>query len=479
MKTNILGKSVATAEQMTAYLLSKNPEPKIKMGVESFCRLFLYLGALEGVRGDLEFARSCWETNHFRYGGTVIPEQNNYSGHGTTSSANRGSYFPDEATGILVQIQHAKAYATNEPLNYAPLDDRYKYVQLGSAPTMEDMGGKWAVPGYDTKKYNSLDEANKAKDSYGYKIVNILNEILGVEADAGSEDKKPEETIPSVKENPLDGVYICLDAGHAGKQNRCPAIPEYYESDMAWKLTMLQKKYLEEKGASVILTRPDQNTDKPVYTRGASARGCHLFISNHSNAVGSGMNENIDYVAVYHLTDDAGAVCDDISRDIASLIAPAIDDVMGTKQGFRILTRKSGKDHNGDGLLNDNYYGVLNGARMVDVPGLILEHGFHTNSENVYWLLKDANLDRLARSEADAIAKYFSNKSDCPYTIRIANIPAGDVLNIREQPRANSAKTGQLAFDDPHKYTIVQESKGWGKLKSGIGWINLDYTVRV
>ena len=27
-------------------------------------------------------------------------------------------------------------------------------------------------------------------------------------------------------------------------------------------------------------------------------------------------------------------------------------------------------------------------------------------------------------------------------------------------------------------YTIIEEKSGWGKLKSGIGWINLDYTTR-
>ena len=177
--TPIMGKSEATAEQMAAYLLSKNPEPKIKMPVLTFCQLFIYLGALEGVRGDLEFARSCKETGHFAFNGTVVPEQNNYCGHGTTSSTNKGSYFPDEATGILVQIQHAKAYATADPLTYECLDSRYKYVKLGSAPNMEDMGGKWAVPGYDTKKYSSLEEANAAHDSYGYQVVEILDKILG------------------------------------------------------------------------------------------------------------------------------------------------------------------------------------------------------------------------------------------------------------------------------------------------------------
>jgi N-acetylmuramoyl-L-alanine amidase len=28
-------------------------------------------------------------------------------------------------------------------------------------------------------------------------------------------------------------------------------------------------------------------------------------------------------------------------------------------------------------------------------------------------------------------------------------------------------------------YTIVQEQNGWGKLKSGAGWISLAYTKRI
>lgn len=476
-KTLILGKSVATAQQMAQHLLSKNPDPKIGMPAEDFCRLFLYLGAIEGVRGDLEFARACWETNYFKFTGTVVPEQNNYCGHGTVSAEVKGSYFPDEATGILVQIQHAKAYATKEPLNYECLDDRYKYVKLGSAPTMEEMGGKWAVPGYDTKKYRSLAEANAAEDSYGYKIIGILNEILG----KVEEEKKPE---PEVNKKPLAGRVLCLDAGHYGKYNRCPAIPEYYESDMAWKLHLMLKNYLEELGATVILTRPNQSIDEGLRERGMTARDCDAFLSLHSNAVGNGMNESVDYVAVYHLVDDAGAVCDDISEELAKALAPVIAEVMGTNQGYKILTRKSSNDRNGDGVLNDNYYGVLNGARLVDAPGLILEHGFHTNSKTVRWLLNDANLDRLARAEAEAIAAYFAKTAvkidtDERFCIKVANVPEGDVLNIRKEPNANSDKTGALAYNDPHTYTIVEVRGNWGRLKSGIGWVNLKYTRRV
>ena len=203
-------------------------------------------------------------------------------------------------------------------------------------------------------------------------------------------------------------IKICLDAGHWGKYNRSPAVPAYYESDMVWKLHLLQKKFLEEyEGVTVITTRTDQGTDKALYDRGMTSKGCDLFLSDHSNAVGSGVNDSVDYVAVYHLVDDNTTEIDDISKRIAEQLAPVIARVMGTTQGFRLVTRKSGNDRNGDGQLNDNYYGVLHGARTAGTPGLILEHSFHTNTRMTNWLLDDGNLALLAQAEADAIAAYY------------------------------------------------------------------------
>lgn len=204
---------------------------------------------------------------------------------------------------------------------------------------------------------------------------------------------------------------ICIDAGHYGKYNQCPNNSNYFESKAMWKLHLLQKKYFEKVGIDVIVTRIDENKDLEVTARGRLANGCDLFISNHTNATGSTMNENIDYVAVYHLLSDNRVDCDDISKEVAEKLAPVITDVMNTRQGYRIYTKASTKDRDGDGKINDNYYGVLHGARTVNVPALILEHSFHTNSKSVEWLLDDNNLDKLARAEVECIASYLLNKS--------------------------------------------------------------------
>ncbi len=71
-----------------------------------------------------------------------------------------------------------------------------------------------------------------------------------------------------------------------------------------------------------------------------------------------------------------------------------------------------------------------------------------------------------------------TNVSNVPYLVKVTT----SALNIRKQPTTNSAITGTIK--DKGVYTIVQESSGtgaskWGKLKSGAGWISLDYTEKV
>ena len=54
-------------------------------------------------------------------------------------------------------------------------------------------------------------------------------------------------------------------------------------------------------------------------------------------------------------------------------------------------------------------------------------------------------------------------------------------LNIRTGPGTNNGSKGYIK---PGVYTIIEEATGagaskWGKLKSGAGWISLDYAVKL
>jgi N-acetylmuramoyl-L-alanine amidase len=188
-------------------------------------------------------------------------------------------------------------------------------------------------------------------------------------------------------------VKICLDAGHYGKYNRSPVDDRYYESDMVWNLHLLQKKYLEEYGGEVVLTRGSQGTNMGLYERGVLSFGCDLFISNHSNAAG---NEPIDYPVAYCAIDGS-------ADGIGMALAQCVERVMGTNQKARIEHRQGS---------HGDYYGVIRGATAVGTPGLILEHSFHTNQAATQWLLNDGNLDKLARAEVETIAQYYGLKKE-------------------------------------------------------------------
>ena len=52
-----------------------------------------------------------------------------------------------------------------------------------------------------------------------------------------------------------------------------------------------------------------------------------------------------------------------------------------------------------------DYYGVLRGAAMVNVPGLIIEHGFHTIPEVRKLALTGELLEKWAEADANGIAE--------------------------------------------------------------------------
>lgn len=200
----------------------------------------------------------------------------------------------------------------------------------------------------------------------------------------------------------MSKIKICLDAGHASaRYNQSPVLTTYFESAMNWTLHLLLKAELEKRGFEVITTRPDINTDLTVYSRGTAAKGCSVFISLHSNACGT---ESVDYPVVYRAHDNLNGV-----DPLALAIAKKIGQLMGTRQDGRTATRKNSS--------GGEYYGVLRGARAVDVPYyMLIEHSFHTNLAATTWLSDDDNLKKLAFAEADILAEHFgvSAKPEAP-----------------------------------------------------------------
>ena len=102
----------------------------------------------------------------FRYGGDVIPEQNNYCGLGTTGGGVKGEFFSSPQIGVRAHIQHLLAYSSTRRPTMPVVDPRYSLVRqaYGSRTlgTWQDLNGRWAVPG----RY------------YGQEILSMFKDIL-------------------------------------------------------------------------------------------------------------------------------------------------------------------------------------------------------------------------------------------------------------------------------------------------------------
>lgn len=190
-KTAIMGKAQATAQQMALFCRSKNSTPQLtSCSLEQLAEMFIEEGEAEGVRGDVAFAQSLHETGYFKFGGIVLPSQNNYAGIGALNgnAAGQAASFPDPRTGVRAQIQHLKAYASTEALVNECVDPRFSLVVRGVAPYVEWLGAAdnpqgrgWAVPGA----------------GYGANVVKLLDQILAYK-DPG--DGYPEGTPAWQKE---------------------------------------------------------------------------------------------------------------------------------------------------------------------------------------------------------------------------------------------------------------------------------------
>lgn len=200
------------------------------------------------------------------------------------------------------------------------------------------------------------------------------------------------------------GVRIMLDPGHAGSFfNASPVVPGYYESAQMWKLAQKIKTALERWDFDVGLTRQTIDEDPELTERGRRARGYDLFLSLHSNAAAI---EEPDAPWIIHFAEDSKTILDEKSEEIARLLGPVISEVMGVSAPY-YYTKSCDFDRNRNGAIDDEWYGVLFGAKEAGVPGVIVEHSFHTNKAAAKWLSVDTNLDKLAEAEAEALARYY------------------------------------------------------------------------
>lgn len=201
----------------------------------------------------------------------------------------------------------------------------------------------------------------------------------------------------------MENIKVLIDPGHYGKTvNKSPCLtnPVYYESQMAWTLSNYLKRDLESYGIEVGFTRETIDEDLGVVERGEKAKGYDLFLSIHSNAVGYDVCEGVDRPVII-----APILADKNVLSLADKLGSEIQSVMGTKQKYQIYQKEYPNKPTVD------YYGTSRGAVSVGCKyAYTLECGFHTDTACTTWLLKDANLQRLAKHIAKVVADWYDIK---------------------------------------------------------------------
>jgi flagellum-specific peptidoglycan hydrolase FlgJ len=134
------------------------------------------------------------------------------------------------------------------------------------------------------------------------------------------------------------------------------------------------------------------------------------------------------------------------------------------------------------------YIGLNSCTDYKKAAQLIKDGGYATSSSYVSslcsiiekWnLTKYDVVDSASTSSTASSTGTGMTDADCPFLVQIS---ISD-LNIRKGAGTNYAKTGKYTGKGIFTITEVKSgtgaTKGWGKLKSGAGWISLDYAVRV
>ena len=184
----------------------------------------------------------------------------------------------------------------------------------------------------------------------------------------------------------MSSYLVCLDPGHGpGCANKSPD-GSLQEQEFAMDLARRLEAHLRRHGVAVILTRDEKGYPSlSQRCKTANARGnVNLFASLHSNAAGeSGWSSASGHMI---FTSAAGSTA---GRNIAA------NRLISRWKEAGISVRGAGVFHYG--------YTVLTGTTA---PAVLLEHGFHTNKEDVAQLKTDSFRQKLAKADAQGILDY-------------------------------------------------------------------------
>ncbi len=141
---SIMGHGNTTELQLTLFLKNNNEAALTQF--PDLPRLYREESTIEGVNYDIAFCQMCVETNFLRFGiNNLRPSHNNFANLGAAGGGAEPATFPSARLGVRAQIQHLKAYASNEPLVQELIDPRFRFVTRAIAPLLDQLSGRWTA----------------------------------------------------------------------------------------------------------------------------------------------------------------------------------------------------------------------------------------------------------------------------------------------------------------------------------------------
>ena len=248
---------------------------------------------------------------------------------------------------------------------------------------------------------------------------------------------------------------IYLDPGHGGSD---PGAVKYLnERDVNLVMALACRDYLQANGVTVKMSRTSNETNTSINSMAKEANSweADYVVSIHNNAGGG------DGFEVYH-TINGGK-----GKDLAKNIEAEVKKIGQNSRGL-----KTKKGSNGD------YFGMI---RLTKAPAVICEGVFVDNATDVKIADTTAEQKAFGYAYARGILKTLgitdngmedTEQHSGSYLVKVT---AKD-LYIRKGPGINYENKG---FIKPGVYTMVETQGNWGKLKSGAGWICLDYAKKI
>lgn len=238
---------------------------------------------------------------------------------------------------------------------------------------------------------------------------------------------------------------IYINPGHSN--NDPGAVGYEVERKLTVKVSNYMNEYLTGNYECQTKMNPGTIDSLTTISNDANNWGADLVVSNHFNAGGGDGYEAL----VYSSARSALGRC------------------------FEKYVKAAGQNSRGVKLRPD--LGIL---RLTDAPAIINEGAFVDNWTDIKDWNDDAELRVLGVAYAKAAAEYLSlpakttasGSDGASFKVRVTEKD----LNIRTGPGTSYKSKGYIK---PGVYTIVQTSGSWGKLKSGAGWICLDYAKRI